>query len=331
MKISQEEITRILQSRRELYRDDVTEIEKIAGLYPRGYISINASEAGTGKTWLMQYIACQLSIGGTILNGLEIDAKPRKVVIMSGETGAKLLNIRMAASNWAYNPKNVIIYDSVQMGIDGIPYLLNTPEGQKTLHIIMMEEKPDIIFFDTLISFHTADENKQAEMINIYLFLAKIASHYNCAVVLNHHTRKRPSHQSNREFNQDDIIGSSTGIRIANCAYLITTDGKTQTVKNVKSWDKKLSPFTYTFTVRDGYTDFDVNLHVEADYSPQEKISELIDTMNENAIITTPEAASKLHITKQSARYYLEKFADIGRLTKITFMNENAYRKRIES
>ena len=328
MQITKDELSRVKSFRRELYRDDITEIEKIAGLYPRGYISINASEAGTGNTWLMEFITCQLSIGGTILNGLEIDAKPRKIVIMSGETGAELLNIRLASSNWEYNPQNISVYNSIDMGINGLPYLLNTPEGQHTLKIIMSAEKPDIIYFDTLISFHTADESKQADMISIYLFLAKIAKHYKCAVVLNHHTRKRPANQSTRAFNQDDVIGSSTGVRLANAVYLISAqeNSNTITVKNVKAWDKKLKPFTYTFINRDGYTDFDINLHIEPEYSTDDKFQELINSLNDGALITISETAKNLQITKRIARYHLEKFVDSGRLTKTKFLGETAYK-----
>ena len=319
--------------RRELYRDNITEIQKIAGMFARGFFSIVASEAGTGKTWLMQLMSCQLSLGGTILNGLADDEPPAKVLIMSGETGVDLMNVRLGRTNWGYNPKNIAVYCSLDLGIDGVPYLLNEPEGRRTFWEIVKAEKPDIIYFDTLISFHTADESRQGDMVAIYLFLARVARKANCAIVLNHHTRKRPTQHVARKLTQDDVIGSSAGVRMANAVYLITRvgneDSDKRLVRQVKSWDKKISPFSYEFTTDEfGCLDLLVDLHIEPGYSLNDELAKLIAGFANEALFTVRDVANVLRVPNRRARYHLEKYSESGLLEKIPFGNETAYKKR---
>ena len=327
-----------------MYRDDVTpDVEKIAGMFPRGYISVVASMPGAGKTWLMQYIACQLSVGGRILDGVVAKSPKYKSLILAGETGKKMLDKRLALTNWGYEPKNIRVYEAIKWTKLGIPYMINTAEGQETIAAVVELERPSVLWLDTFISFHTADESKVAEMTAIYQFLLRMANYYNLAIVLNHHTRKKPSSLRAEKpvYTQDDVIGSSAGIRLANAVYIVSVEqldaGKSiQTVRNVKSWDKKVPPFSYEFVESDdGDLDFKISFDTEGNnifWSARERLKEYISSFASGAFITVADASSYLHMTQEVVRGYLEEFSAGKGITKkrmlekITLMGKNAYR-----
>lgn len=335
MKISQEEAKKILEFGREINREsNIAEIEKIAGMFPRGHISIIASMAGTGKTWFTEYVACQLSIGGKVLGGLVPRSKKMKSVIMAGETGTELLNYRLAQTPWQYDSTRIRAYNAVEMVMNNVPCMINTPEGQRTITTIFAVEKPDIVFFDTLISFHSADESKQAEMTNIYMFLLKLASVFNCAVVINHHTRKRPANFVGKRYTQDDIIGSSVGARLCASAYIIMAeengDGTSKmTVYNPKSWLKKTPEFEYKFvTTEEGLTDFTISFQITNKnllWSIRERLANLIKSLEAGAVLKTADVAKELDASTENLRYYMEEATKRGILRKSKLAGETVY------
>lgn len=347
MAISQEVLKALLKSGEDLFRDDVTpDTERIAGLFPRGYVSVVASMAGAGKTWLMQYLACQLSIGGRILDGVVAKSPRHKSLILAGETGKKLLDKRLAKTNWCYEPKNIRVYEAVKWAKLGIPYMINTIAGQEVIATVVEQERPAIVWFDTFLSFHTADESKMSDMNAIFQFLLRMASYYNMAIVLNHHTRKKPaSAEGKRKYTQDDVIGSSTTARLSNAVYIISVEeldaGRSkQTVFNTKSWDAKVPPFSYEFIKDDeGYLDFKISFDTEGNnicWSARERLREYISSLAIGAIITAQDASSYLHMHADTVRMYLEEYASKKNgiathntlLEKITFMGRSAYRVR---
>lgn len=341
MTISREALNRVIAFGHELDRDaELPDIEKIAGLYPRGFLSLFAAQAGTGKTWFMQYIACSLSVGGNILAGLVAKSRKMKTIIFAGETGKYLLDKRLQATIWPYDKKRIKVYDAVELQREEIPIMLNTSEGRATTIAILEHEKPDIIFYDTLISFHTADESKQGDMTSIYTFLLKLAREFNCAVVLNHHTRKRSNKMADiaRPATQDDIIGCSAGVRLASCAFIATQEGiddssgmPTITVRDVKSWDKKLPPFSYQF-VNDpetGKLDFAIDWGTTAENtarSLRERVSNLIASYDHDALLSTKDIALELATSQDSARNYLEELAKNGKVERTKIMNAVMWR-----
>lgn len=335
------DVSRVLTFGRELDREAVIpDIEKVAGLYPRGFLSIYAAPAGTGKTWLMQYLACRISCGGNILNGMTTNAKPHHVVILAGETGKYMLDKRLQSTCWAYNKKRIKVYDCIELQREEIPIMLNTQEGRMTFITICANEKPDIIFIDTLISFHTADESKQGEMTSIYSFLLKSAKTFDCAIVLNHHTRKRNTKTPNARMTQDDVIGSNVGIRLASSVFVAeqyhdeTQDDEGMPkiiVHNVKNWDKRIPDFSYKFITDEatGRLDFEIDLGITEDgqnWSLRERVRNFISTYEIGASINTGIIATELKTSEENARRYLDELVQRGKLERHKVLNATMWR-----
>ena len=79
-------------------------------------------------------------------------------------------------------------------------------------------------------------------------FLERLADEYNIAVVLIHHIRKRLSREQVNPLDQDDFIGSNALNRksgfLFSAEYLYSS--KKIITRELKSWLKKIKPFTYT-------------------------------------------------------------------------------------
>lgn len=345
MAISVEALKRVGNFGRELDRDaEIPDVEMIAGLYPRGYLSVLAAQAGTGKTWFMQYISCRLSRGGNILAGLVAKSRKMKIVILAGETGKFLLDKRLQATCWGYDKTRIKVYDALELQREEIPIMLNSEEGKATFITILDIEKPDIVYFDTLISFHTADESKQGEMTSVITFLLKTAKTFNCAIVLNHHLRKRnqKSQMQKTTPTQDDIIGSGVIVRLASCAYVAyqatdqagTNEGMpTVIMSNVKTWLKRVPDFAYQFVEDEatGLLDFAIDWSYtnanNGEWSLRERVKGYVDSHEPGAIMTLEEIANALVAEKESIRYHLDKLTAKKKLEKRKLMTGTVWVK----
>lgn len=334
MQLTDEQKKKIKAQRKTLADKPKERPELVFGLFPKGFMSMLASPPGIGKTWLTLYLTTAGSLGYDVFGHVDV---VRKSVIMSGETGVDMLIQRIHQTNWEYKPENVSLYSSFQMSMAGIETSLNTEEGRNTLIEILTEEHPDIVFFDTLISFHSFDESKQAEMSRLYLFLCRLASMFDFALVLNHHTRKRSSQNPNRTLSQDDIIGTSAGIRLASYAYVLQPnedEDKTSFVlKNVKAWGKKTKPIGFFMAdYGQGKVEFIVKYDGVEDETIKEKVrTTVLQNAVKGSVFRVKDMAVKFRTTDRTVRKYLEAYAepdpDTGTilLNRLTLGTETLY------
>jgi len=226
----------------------------VGGIFPKRQLSIIASEPGCGKTWLMlrfcnditnQYNYCKF-LGQSFIE------KDRRCLMLIGDTGKEMIIDRINNMVLKYNkPENYIFYFVADMIREKHPFLLNTEAGRGAIQGLIHQEKPDIIFFDTLISFMTGDENSAKEIGELFIGLRSMAEEENCAIVLNHHFRKQNSGKGSRgKATLNDVIGSSAMSRLSSVMLALTKD-RTRIDKNivnvstVKTWYKELPPMQF--------------------------------------------------------------------------------------
>ena len=240
--------------------------EFIGGMFPRKFVSALVAPSGTGKTLFLQKFCSDLSIGGSIFDGFAENEPARKCLIFAGEAGFELMIRRGAAMKWAINPTNVQVVDQYTFESSDNSVMLDDSEGWLNTLSIMRMCKPDIIFWDSFMSFHEKDENKATEMKPIIKKLNDLARDFNCAVVLVHHSRKRTAKERSLSLNQDDVIGSSVFNRIVGLIIGIEPmkeDEKTLLVRPLKTWFSAFMPFTYRIT-----EDLDGNTIMQMDLAP---------------------------------------------------------------
>lgn len=253
--------------------------EKVGDLFPRGFITLIASEPGSGKTWLALKLACEASLGGNLFDGLEVFAPARKIIFFCGETGNELLNERLKLLKAKFAPENIYLFTASDMA--GEDFYLDSTVGRHQIVDLVNSVKPTLIIFDTLISFHRSDESSQKEMTAIYSFLQMLAKKSRTAVICMHHLRKRSNNQPEKERTQDDLIGTSAGVRLAAKVFLLKSEFQSFQeeerlyieLKNVKSWWKRDKTITFCLTTTEKEAKF---LRVSYTKSENQKKSETV-------------------------------------------------------
>ncbi len=255
--------------------------EFVGGIFPRKFVSMLIAPPGTGKTIFVQKFVSDLSIGGNIFDGFSEDEPERRCLILAGEAGYELLLRRGASMRWPINPQNVKVLDQYEAENQDINIMLDKPEGMKNVERLIEIYKPDIMFIDTLSSFHESDENKAPEMKPIIKHLAALARQYNMAVVPVHHSRKRAAKERTMPLDQNDVVGSSVMNRLVGLIIGIEPmkdNEKVLMVRALKSWFTSFTPFTYT----------------------------LKENMYGGTVVQTDLAPSSIITSKASVLYYLQ-------------------------
>ena len=225
------------------------QLEIIGGIFPRGYVSMIFAPPGTGKTIFIQKFASDLSNGGNIFDGLSEDEPRRTSLILAGEAGYELLIRRAAMMKWEITPDRVKVFDQYEANLQNVSVMLDSDEGWDNILRLIDMFSPDILFIDSLISFHEKDENKGVEIKPMLAKLAILARSKNIAIVPVHHSRKRLARERSLSLNQDDVIGSSVFNRYVGLIVGIEPMKDNESVllvKPVKSWFRTFTPFTYT-------------------------------------------------------------------------------------
>ena len=223
----------------------------IGNIFPCGFLSAIVAPPGTGKTMFIQKLVSDLSIGGSVFDGFAENEPVRKCLIFSGEAGFDLMVRRGAQLKWPINPDNVLVVDQHSFESNDTSVMLDDTEGFDNIDRLIKMYKPDIVFFDSLVSFHEKDENKAVDMKPIFKKLEKLAKDKNFALVLVQHSRKRTAKERSLSLVQDDVIGSSVFNRLVALIIAIEPmkdDEQTLLVRQLKNWFRGFTPFTYKIT-----------------------------------------------------------------------------------
>lgn len=266
--------------------------EMIGGIFPRGGVSVMAGQQGTGKSLLMQKFCSDVSLGGEILDGVSGYAAKRKTVYFVGELPVNTMNDRQRTAEWRQNPDNLILYSRITMAKNQIPLDLDDGEGFRNVAEIIIDEKPDLVVFDSLMSFLSCDESDMKAMQGAFTKMVRLADDMQCAVVVVHHIRKRKALERASRLHMDDIIGSSIITRNASLAIgaekIKTDDGEEMVyVSNLKSWYAPLDQFAFRIS-RDDYKVF---RGIEIELNPKNPAANKTEAI-ENAVFKAHEDGS---------------------------------------
>ena len=228
-----------------------THIDYIAGLFPRGGISVVAAASGTGKTWFMFHCMIQASKGLDVFGN---EDKAYKSLYFHGELLNGVFDNRLRATQHLEPDVTKIgILDGKGLVIEGnCSCSLSEKDFRTIVHKAIQESKPDAVIFDSFGNFNTADENSTKEMTEVFKWLLKLANYYKIAVIVVHHLRKKSNNDKDRKRTMDDISGNSAITKFSSAAYnmeklsVSSSSSTTKTkvsVEQVKTSDKYQAPF----------------------------------------------------------------------------------------
>ena len=252
----------------------------VPNMFAKGYASVIFGEAGSCKTWIVLDFAIKITTGMPVFDGIE--TTPHKVILFEGDTTNVLIKERINKLKLKVNDNFLYInrYDSEMAGLE---LDLSSEKGRNHIENIIFRRQPDVIIFDTLISYVT-NEKDPVEMKIVIDFLRTLANKHNCHILICHHARKRESGERRNKFDQSDLIGSSVINRLA--SFIIATE--TADFENdledcpkgrlslKKTWFKSIKPIIYK--VRDIDTDT-VQIDYETTVEEKRGVNRAVETI----------------------------------------------------
>ena len=231
----------------EQFRKENKKHEYLFGKYfPKKSISYIFGEAGVGKTFLIIDFAIRLGAGGIVFGKYECSSK--KVLFFEGDLPEETVSKRVEQLNQNDN-SNVVFFNRFENHDIDIKLSLTTEQGKEDVEKLVQYHHPDVLFFDTLISF-VDNEQSTSSITKSIDFLRKLANTYNCHIVICHHTRKP---KGKDKLRLSDMFGASAQNRLAGLVIAVDRVYEGSVLKDrsgvisvLKSWHSSIDSFEYT-------------------------------------------------------------------------------------
>jgi hypothetical protein len=162
----------------------------VPGAIPSAAVSYFVGKPGAAKSWLAYDLACAVVAGRDWLGygAPTIGTNPSALILNydnpDAECGRRFLRLGLEKTShlWVHSWGTFT-------GSDGMPSVLQFPDGFEILQKIVYARRPSLIVVDSLRQSHTKDESSSQEMAQI-ISQVKRFTLLGCAVVIVHHTRK---------------------------------------------------------------------------------------------------------------------------------------------
>jgi len=141
-----------------------------------------AGDPGTAKTWLILDLARAVATGRPFLDRFSTQQGP--VLIIDEENGQARLQRRLARIT-NERADDCPIYIACMCGVN-----LSHDHWIDSLHSKVVEIKPTLILFDSLIRVHRGGENSAEDMATLFAVFTSFRHDYGCAIAFTHHLRK---------------------------------------------------------------------------------------------------------------------------------------------
>lgn len=182
---------------------DVEE-EEITWLYqpyvPRGKVTICAAYPGTGKTYLLCYMAACVSTGRSFFNQVPFSADPGRVIYLTAEDGiGDTIKKRLRICGANMDNIATVVEQKMQLAFD-------SPDIEE----FMRDYKPDLMIFDPFQAYigEEVDMNAPNKTRDKLGLISSLAEKYDVAVVLICHFNKNGKGDAiTRVLGSTDIMG----------------------------------------------------------------------------------------------------------------------------
>ncbi len=293
-------------------------------IFPRGHLSVLASDPGAGKSMLMANVAADLSRGGRIIGGKEEPA--RRVLYLNGEAGKTLFDARFRLGGWPFNPGNLKVVHLEEAQASEIALELDSEKGRLTIEALVESAHPDLLIVDSLIAFFSGDQNDAQSVRDVTVFLKRLAAKHGMAACLIHHLRKRGIRDTGVEVTLNEIQGSNALLKLVSLVVGIETrkddnDDETtvRVVRPLKTWNRPFSPFAFTF--EDGDDDsfrlvFDHEPVLSGDHGKRGAWETLSRAFGHGDLFSRASVEEVCRVSDGLARRYLRDWTSAGKLTR---------------
>jgi hypothetical protein len=163
-------------------------------------LTLLAGPPRQGKSLTAEALSIHLATGKDF--GLFKIDKPRRVAYFSAEDGPELTGPRLMALSrglgFAHIPEECAYFFKA--------FKIDEPSGNKAIRKRVKFAQAEVVVFDVLLNFHSADENDNGAMATVMQHFIALARELEIAVMLLHHHRK-----SSGQGDEGDAIDKSRG------------------------------------------------------------------------------------------------------------------------
>jgi KaiC/GvpD/RAD55 family RecA-like ATPase len=178
-----------------LLKREVTPPEFVVdGLIPRRGVTMLTGEGGIGKSWVAIELAYSVGSGSRFLGQFDCLEGPVLIVDLENDESTiarraqKITTGRMELDGKSeYISAFIVRKDDLGQATLHI----DDEKGKKKLCETIEGCSPVLMIVDPLVAVHSKDENDNMAMRQVIMTLQEIARHYNLAVLIIHHPRKR--------------------------------------------------------------------------------------------------------------------------------------------
>lgn len=179
------------------------------GLLPEGGMGLVTGYPGVGKTQFAIQMGCQLALGDERFLRWENKSGRKKVLFLSLEMGPTGLHAIWNTIMDGYAEKRQLLDRNFKVYPIGEPVPLDTEPGQRFMHDLMEEWKPDVLILDSLQKIISKEATDEASAKTLMHYLSTLKARYGCSIVVVHHNRKRPNEGKTKHvISLSDVFGS---------------------------------------------------------------------------------------------------------------------------
>jgi len=225
---------------RELYAEEFPETEwLVEKLIPLGMMGAITGESSSYKTFITQALAQAVATGELFLGHFPITKG--KVLVVDEENNKRIINGRFKAMD-------VVAHDNISfLARNGLQ--LDNPVHFATLQRVIAEIKPTLLVLDSLVRFHSKDENSATEMRTVMKKIGELAVK-GCTVIFIHHHKKEQGFGKNS--GSGSVRGSTDIFNALDYHIGIKRTGNTMQIKQHKlRVEPEMEPFNVELKLED--------------------------------------------------------------------------------
>lgn len=208
-------------------------------------LGIIAGLGSTRKTWMLMDMALEIAKGGGYWLG-RFPVYDGKVLYIDQERPASETRRRFNKMIKAKNLTGKQLKDNLKI-MSGSSITLNLDRSFEAFKRKIDALAPSIVMVDSLITFHSKEDNNRSEMQTIFEKIKLLRNEFNCAFLFLDHESKSvlSEFKQEEEPNAHDLSGSAGKVAACECVLTVRkNDTETSTVYHTKSTlGKAIEPF----------------------------------------------------------------------------------------
>lgn len=231
---------------KELLVKELPEIQwTIDQLLPEAGLAVLSAPPSHFKTWFALYFAIQVACGEMIFE--RFAAKKCKVLFVESDTSTELVIWRVRKLSPTDNDSS--LYFLFRCGLK-----LDNEHMMKRFFEFIKKNDIGFVVFDSLIQFHTHDENVNKDMARVFAPLKKI-NDMGVSVLVLHHHRKEMGDEDNMSWRDrsQSLRGASAILSQLNSHLVVHRQSQSKAVlRQTKLWEREeMKPLEIEFVDED--------------------------------------------------------------------------------